>query len=78
MGLQLAVMTTKVYGVKCKTEGCEGTLPMYAPAKAIFTPNVIVTGTCKKCRKKNVYEESDVIQLGQITTTENAPPRRKK
>lgn len=71
-------MTTKVYGVKCKTKGCDGSIPMHAPAKEIFKPDVTVTGICKKCGKKNVYEERDVILVGRITMTENVPLRRQK
>jgi hypothetical protein len=54
-----------------------GSLQIPAPVKEIFKPNVTVTGTCKKCGKKSIYVESDVIQMGQMTITEGVSVRIK-
>jgi hypothetical protein len=50
----------------------------WRPLTTIFKPNVTVTGTCTKCRRKHVYVEGDVIRAGQITTTIIEQPRKKK
>lgn len=65
-------MTTKVYAVKCKTEKCDGHIPLGGPKNDIFKPNVVVTGKCSKCGAKHIYEKSDVIQLGEIRITESS------